>query len=138
MCVNGLKIATIQFVVPENDIADTKIMFLGQLEAILWSKMEIWQPCNTKCGNPVHRTVSILLPFDFPCSTTLIRTSKSRFYHVYYESYGEIRKFGNSVIQNLATLFSDGFKIAPIRFLVSENIFVDTKIMFIGQLGDKL
>ena len=68
----------------------------------------------------------------------LIRTPKLVFYHVYYESYGEIRKFGNSVIRNLATLFSDCFKIASIRFPMSENIFVDTKIMFIGQLGDEL
>ena len=30
----------------------------------------IWQPCNTKCGNPVDRTVSKLLPFDFPCPKT--------------------------------------------------------------------
>ena len=52
--------------------------------------------------------------------------------HVYYESYGEIRKFGNSVIRNLATLLSDGFEIAPIRFPVSENILVDTKIRFLG------
>ena len=30
----------------------------------------IWQPCNAKCGNPVDRTVSKLLPFDLPCSKT--------------------------------------------------------------------
>ena len=32
---------------PENDIKDTKIMFLGQLEDKLWSKTKIWQTCNT-------------------------------------------------------------------------------------------
>ena len=98
----------------------------------------IWQPCNTKCGNPVDRTVSKLLPFDFPCPKTQIRTPKSCFYHVYYESYGEIRKFGNPVIRNLATLLSGGFEIAPIRFPMPENILVDTKIMFLSQLSDKL
>ena len=55
---------------PENDIKDTKIMFLGQLGDNLWSKMEIWEPCNTGCGNPVGLTVSKLLPFDFPCPKT--------------------------------------------------------------------
>ena len=30
----------------------------------------IWQPCDTKCGNPVDRTVLKLLPFDFPCPKT--------------------------------------------------------------------
>merc|ERR1712055_51424 len=58
--------------------------------------------------------------------------------HVYYESYGEIRKFGNPVIRNLATLLSGGFEIAPIRFPMTENILVDTKIMFLSQLSDKL
>ena len=98
----------------------------------------ILQPCNTKFGNPVNRKVSKLLPFDFPCPKTWIRTRKSCFYHVSYESYGEIRKFGNPAIRNLATLLSSGFEIAPIRFPMSENIFVDIKIMFICQLGDKL
>jgi len=45
---------------------------------------------------------------------------------------------GNPAIPNVATLLSGGFEIAPIRFPMSENIFVDTKIMFICQLGDKL
>ena len=45
-------------------------MFLGQLGGKLWSKTEIWQPCSTKCCNPVDRTDSKLLPFDFPCSKT--------------------------------------------------------------------
>ena len=85
----------------------------------------IWQPCNTKCGNPVDRTVSKLLPFDFQCHKTQIRTPKSCFYHVYYESYGEIRKFGNPAIRYLATLQSGGFEIAPIRFPMPENILVN-------------
>ena len=67
-----------------------------------------------------------------------IRTPKSCFYHAYYESYGEIRKFGNPVIRYLATLLSGGFEIAPIRFPMLENILVDTKIMFLSQLSDKL
>ena len=74
LCVNrwsdSPKITIIQFPVSENNITDTKIMFLGQLEDNLWSKMKIWQPCNTKCGSPVCMTVSKLLPFDFPCPKT--------------------------------------------------------------------
>ena len=39
---------------------------------------------------------------------------------------------------NVATLSSDGFKIAPIRFSMPENILVDINIMFPSQLVDKL
>ena len=39
---------------------------------------------------------------------------------------------------NLATLLSGGFEIAPIRFPMPENQLVDTKIMFLSQLSDKL
>ena len=42
--------------------------------------------------------------------------SESCFYNVYYESYGETRKFGNLVIRYLATLLSDGFEIAQFDF----------------------
>ena len=90
-----------------------------------------------KSGNPVDRTVSKVLPLDLPCSKTYIRTPKSCCYHVYYESYGEIRKFGNSVIRNLATLLSDGFGIAPIRFPITENILVYSQIMFLSHLDYK-
>ena len=31
-----------------------------------------------------------------------------------------------------------GFETAPIRFPIPENIFPDTKIMFLGQLRSKL
>ena len=65
-------------------------------------------------------------------------TPKSCFYHVYYESYGEIRKFGNPAIRNLAILLSGGFKIALIQFPMPENILVDTKIMFLSQLDLEL
>ena len=41
-------------------------------------------------------------------------------------------------MRNLAILLSSGFKIAPIRFPMPENILVDTKIMFLSQLSDKL
>ena len=58
---------------------------------------------------------------------------KPCFYHVYYESYEEIRKFGNSVIHNLATLVSGGFEIAPIRFPKPEKILEDNKIMFLSH-----
>ena len=51
-------------------IKDTKIMFIGQLGDKLWSKTEIWQPYNTKCGNSVDWTVSKLLPLYFPCPET--------------------------------------------------------------------
>ena len=50
-----------------------------------------------------------------------------------------VEKFANLelVISNLATLLSDGFEIAPIRFPVSENVLVDTKIRFLSELDDK-
>ena len=65
-----------------------------------------------------------LLPFYSPCPKTLVRTPKSCFNHVYYESFRKIYKSGNSVIPDLTTLFSDGFN--------------DTKIMSLSQLCDKL
>ena len=90
-----------------------------------------------KSGNPVDRTVSKVLPLDLPCSKTYIRTPKSCFHHVYCESYWEIRKFGNSAIGNLTTLLSDRFKIATIRFPMSKNILVDTKIRLMRNFGEK-
>jgi hypothetical protein len=49
-------------------------------------------------------------------------------------------KYANlaAVIRYLATLLSDGYEIAPIRFPMSENIFEDTKIMFLDQLSGNL
>ena len=114
--LNGFDMATIQFTVPKNVIADTKIMFLGQLG-----------------GNPAITNVATLSIRRFQnCSHSISHASKSCFYHVYYETYREIRKFVNSAICNLSTPLSDSFEIAPIRFPMPENILVDSKIMFLS------
>ena len=72
-----------------------------------WKKINIWQPCDPKSGNPVGRGISKISQFDF----LVLNMSTCRFWSLWHRFYGKKWKnwiSGNPVMQNLATLLVVG------------------------------
>ena len=75
---------------------------------INWKNIDIWQPCSGETGNPLGRWVAKMSSIDF----SRLNRGFYQFWYLYHQFYGnKLKKIllsGNSVMQNLATLFVVG------------------------------
>ena len=53
-----------------------------------WKKINIWQPCDSKSGNPVGRGISKISQFDF----LVLNMSTCRFWSLWHRFYGKKMK----------------------------------------------